>query len=655
MKKQLHAIMLLCMIFLFIMCRKEITPHPGETPTSNRSLTAAAIREWQFNSPGDKEGWTGLNDSFNVSGGAMNVTTTSNDPQLFSPNNLNITAPSVYKYVRISLKNNTNITSARIFFTTTADSSWSQAKSKSFAIIANNTYYASYIIDMSTVSGWSSGAIKQLRFDPLDPAASGGGQTVNIDYIGITEVVTNVKEWGFDVDSNLESWAPGNANAVVAGGIMTVTTTGSDPLLLSPDQLGITNPAKYKYVHIEMKNNSGVKKGRIFFITDADGTWSQAKSKGFSINDNTSYYGSYIVDMSTVAGWTGTIRRIRVDPLDDSTVTAGQTVNIDFIRITDNQSYRGVMSPGAGFVMADAGILRNTWRANVMRWQLWSGDNFQTLAEYDTWLNGKIRDLDSAFNWCEPLGLRLLIDMHFTPMGHDSTKSLNIFYNQAANDKLLAAWQMIAARYKDRPALYGYGLINEPLQWQAPLAGCDFKSTQIRIGNAIRAIDRKTPIFIAVDTGDNPVGYRTFTPVPVPNVIYEVHMYEPHEYTQQFTSAQYNTAYTYPGTINGTYTDKARLTDLVGAVRTFQTTYSARVHVGEFSAARYAGGAAQYLRDCIDIFEGYGWSWTYHAYREAKVWNLQLSDQPREDSLAMPDPNTDRYQQVVGYGLNMNQ
>jgi hypothetical protein len=31
---------------------------------------------------------------------------------------------------------------------------------------------------------------------------------------------------------------------------------------------------------------------------------------------------------------------------------------------------------------------------------------------------------------------------------------------------------------------------------------------------------------------------------------------------------------------------------------------------------RRAPGAVNHLRDCIDLFEEYGWDWTYHAYRE---------------------------------------
>jgi len=29
------------------------------------------------------------------------------------------------------------------------------------------------------------------------------------------------------------------------------------------------------------------------------------------------------------------------------------------------------------------------------------------------------------------------------------------------------------------------------------------------------------------------------------------------------------------------------------------------------------------LRDCIEVFEEYGWDWTYHAFREWQGWSVE--------------------------------
>jgi len=276
-----------------------------------------------------------------------------------------------------------------------------------------------------------------------------------------------------------------------------------------------------------------------------------------------------------------------------------------------------------------------------------------TVAGYDAWLDSEMTELDHAFDLCEPLGIKLLIDLHYTPLGSNGSQGTLVFFDQSANDKIVSAWQTLATLYKGRSGLYGYDLINEPLEWSAPTSGLDYKTTMIKIGNAIRAIDRKTPIFIEALVGDAPFGFDTLTPVPLTNVVYEAHMYQPFEYTFQQLNANYPNAYTYPGTVGTTYYNKSTLTSSLADVRTFQTNYNARIYIGEFSAVRWASGAATYLRDCIDIFEGYGWSWTYHAFKEATEFSLEYQDTPKSPATPATTP-TDRYNQVVGYGLNLN-
>ena len=55
----------------------------------------------------------------------------------------------------------------------------------------------------------------------------------------------------------------------------------------------------------------------------------------------------------------------------------------------------------------------------------------------------------------------------------------------------------------------------------------------------------------------------------------------------------------------------------------FQRKTGCRIYVGEFSAVAWAPGADAYLRDCIDLFEEYGWDWTYHAFREYAGWSVE--------------------------------
>lgn len=51
-------------------------------------------------------------------------------------------------------------------------------------------------------------------------------------------------------------------------------------------------------------------------------------------------------------------------------------------------------------------------------------------------------------------------------------------------------------------------------------------------------------------------------------------------------------------------------------------------------------GAAQYLEDCISVFEEYGWDWTYHSFREWQGWSLECEGE--DQNSFRPSPDNDR-------------
>ena len=93
MKKYQNRILLVCMILVFTMCKKESKLQHLETANSkyNPASVATTIYDWQFDV--NMEGWKAGNASATVSGGTLNLTTTGTDPLIKSPANLEITAP----------------------------------------------------------------------------------------------------------------------------------------------------------------------------------------------------------------------------------------------------------------------------------------------------------------------------------------------------------------------------------------------------------------------------------------------------------------------------------------------------------------------------------------------------------------------------------
>jgi len=294
---------------------------------------------------------------------------------------------------------------------------------------------------------------------------------------------------------------------------------------------------------------------------------------------------------------------------------------------------RGVMSPNT-FSDEDMRVLGKEWNANVIRWQItrnWGRPGTdRDLEEYDRWIDSELDDLDKALDAAQRYGLKVVIDMHSPPGGRYENNDVAIFYEPLYQDHFIDVWRKISRRYKGNPTVWGYDLVNEPVQNDpSPEGVADYLGTQVRAAKAIREIDAEVPIFIEACEWDSAAGFKWLQPVDVPNVIYQVHMYVPGEFTHQGVHNKV-TGIVYPGKIGDKQWDKEALRAVLAPVREFQQAYNVPIYVGEFSAIRWAPGAPEYLSDCIDLFEEYGWDWTYHAYREWDGWSVEHSSDPND-------------------------
>jgi len=294
---------------------------------------------------------------------------------------------------------------------------------------------------------------------------------------------------------------------------------------------------------------------------------------------------------------------------------------------------RGVMSPNE-FKDEDMRVLGSEWKANLIRWQItrnWGKPGTdRDLAEYDRWLDAELDDLAKALDACRKYGIKVVVDMHSPPGGRYPNHDLAIFNEPLYQDHWVSIWEKIARRFKGHPAVWGYDLINEPVQnTPSPAGVADYLGAQVRAARAIRKIDADTPIIIESAEWDSAAGYKDLEPVDVPKVIYQVHMYVPGEFTHQGVNGPWKPV-TYPGTIRGQNWNKEQIRKTLQPVRDFQLAYNVHIYAGEFSAARWAPGAADYLKDTIGIFEEYGWDWTYHAYREWDGWSVEHGSDPND-------------------------
>jgi len=298
---------------------------------------------------------------------------------------------------------------------------------------------------------------------------------------------------------------------------------------------------------------------------------------------------------------------------------------------------RGCMSPNE-FRDEDLKVLGQDWNANLIRWQMvtnWGAgykyDQDYNLDKYNAWLDSELDDLEKALVACKKYGILAVVDLHSPPGGRMENRDLVMIHEPKYREAFVENWVKIPRRFKGNPAVWGYDLVNEPVQNVLPKAGePDYLGIQVLAAKAIRKVDPDTPIIIEVDQWDSAEGFKYIEPVDVSNVVYQVHnMYHPGNFTHQGVHGN-KVGISYPGKINGVETDKEMLRGHLAPVREFQLAYNVQIYVGEFSAIRWApnDSAARYLSDCIEIFEEYGWDWSYHAFREWDGWSLEHSADP---------------------------
>ena len=304
--------------------------------------------------------------------------------------------------------------------------------------------------------------------------------------------------------------------------------------------------------------------------------------------------------------------------------------------------YRGMMTP---FLLKEQDVIdfAEKFNGNLFRYQMTRGQSdLTTEAQYNVWLDEHIRNIDKLMPLFRKYGIKIVLDVHTGPgMPQDKLLRNIIRWEPEVQDILVRAWEKLARHFKGNPVIYGYDLLNEPREDNyiyRPGNGLDWNRLAARIATAIRKIDPETPIIIEPFLWASPSALSCFSPVDLPNIIYSIHFYQPATYSHQAQGK-------YP---SGTF-NKEWLRKQLQVAREFQLTYNVPIFVGEFSCIRWADGAADYLRDCISIFEEYGWDWTYHAFREYTGWSVE-HDGPRTAPEKVE--HTDRMQVLLDFYKN---
>ena len=163
----------------------------------------------------------------------------------------------------------------------------------------------------------------------------------------------------------------------------------------------------------------------------------------------------------------------------------------------------------------------------------------EAVSGQNTWLEEGFKMTDDLLQWCAANKIYLILDLHAAPGGQGKDANISdydpakpsLWESTANQDKMVALWEKLAIRYKDNPWIAAYDIINEP-NWNftgTNQNGCDenlnapLRALQVRVTNAIRAIDKNHLIFIEGNCWGN--NYNGMFPLWDENMALSFHKY----------------------------------------------------------------------------------------------------------------------------------
>ncbi len=159
----------------------------------------------------------------------------------------------------------------------------------------------------------------------------------------------------------------------------------------------------------------------------------------------------------------------------------------------------------------------------------------------NTWLEKGFQMTDSLLGWCKANNMYLILDLHAAPGGQGNDLNISdrdaskpsLWESEANQQKTIALWRKLAARYVNEPWIGGYDIINEPNWGFEDLANDKnglkekknepLKKLMVDITKAIREVDKKHLIIIEGNGWGN--NYNGILPVWDENMALSFHKY----------------------------------------------------------------------------------------------------------------------------------
>ena len=147
----------------------------------------------------------------------------------------------------------------------------------------------------------------------------------------IEEAETKETVYRWDFENDEAGWGDYHHISIpkALDGYLTFKSTGTDPWIFSPASL-LIDASTTPVITVRMRIMQGQGNiGQVFFITNQDSNWSEAKSVVFNL-DQDGKFQTYNILMSASPAWQDAITQLRFDPIDPGT---NSQIAIDYISV----------------------------------------------------------------------------------------------------------------------------------------------------------------------------------------------------------------------------------------------------------------------------------------------------------------------------------
>jgi len=276
---------------------------------------------------------------------------------------------------------------------------------------------------------------------------------------------------------------------------------------------------------------------------------------------------------------------------------------------------------------------------------------------YEGLIAADFLQLKTALDQAESAGIRVVLTMLSLPGArwrqHNGDQSdLRLWRDTTYWTQAARFWHDLANRLRDHPAVVGYNLLNEPTPefaapssrsagnpaaWYASVenTAADLNGFYRTVIAAIRSVDDQTPVILDAGSWASAAAFAYLKPASDDKTLYAFHMYEPFEFTNKKANGG---RFCFPGMVitesGDTVTlDLSTLQAILSPVADWQRRHrisTNRIIAAEFGCHRTTCGAADYLADLIQIFNGQNWHWAFYSFHE-DGWDgmdYELGDKP---------------------------